>query len=72
MASDLENLITIRSNMLTKLASESSSPKKSYSIDGQSVDYNGWYRMMWQQLENVNKQIVAAGGPFEVETIGEP
>jgi len=72
MATDLENLNTIRSNILAKLASESSSPKASYSIDGQSVDYNGWYQAMWSQLQQVNKQINSAGGPFEVETIGAP
>ena len=70
MPSDLENLATIRSNILTKLASEPSSPKVSYSIDGQTVNYNDWYRMMWGQLQEVNKQIAASGGPFEVETLG--
>ena len=71
MATDLENLTTIRSNLLTALATASASPKASYSIDGQSVDYNGYYAALWGQLEQVNKQISTAGGPFEVETLGE-
>lgn len=70
--SDLTNLTTIRTNLLAKLATESSSPKVSYSIDGQSVNYNQWYKMMWEQLESVDKQIASAGGPFEVRTIGVP
>lgn len=71
MATDLANLTTIRSNLLSALATASASPKISYNIDGQSVDYNTYYESLWRQLEQVNKQISTAGGPFEVETLGE-
>lgn len=71
MATDLQNLTTIRSNLLSKLATISADPKPSYNIDGQSVDYNAYYAALWGQLEQVNKQISTAGGPFEVETLGE-
>jgi len=71
MTTDAENLATIRTNLLTKLAAVSSSPKASYSIDGQSVSWNDYYMMLWRQLEMVNQQMTSVGGAFEVETIGE-
>jgi len=72
MATDLEYLATIRTNLLTKLASLSADPKPSYSIDGQSVSYDAYYRSLWDQLQRVNEQFETIGGAFEVETIGVP
>ena len=72
MATDAENLATTRSNLLAALATDSASPSKSYSIDGQSVDRNGWRRSLVAELKSLNEMATALGGPFEVETIGEP
>jgi hypothetical protein len=70
MATDLELLTTIRTNLLTKLSTESANPKVSYSLDGQTVNYDAWYAAMWAQLEQVNKQLAACEGPWEVSTEG--
>lgn len=66
MATDAENLATIRSNLLAYIATESANPKPSYSIDGQSVSWADHMASLWRQLESLNEQIAAAGGPFEV------
>ncbi len=70
--SDLSNLTTIRSNLLTKLASVTADPKPSYLIDGQSVDHNAYRRSLLDELKATTELISAIGGPFEVETIGVP
>lgn len=70
--SDATNLTAARSNLLTELASVTANPKKSYSIDGQSVDHNAYRASLLANLKSINELISAVGGPFEVETIGVP
>ena len=53
--SDLTNLTTARTRLLTELASVTSSPKKSYSIDGQSVDHNAYRRSLLQEIKEINE-----------------
>ncbi len=67
--SDLTNLATYRSAILTELAGITLT--KSYSIDGQSVDHNAYRRSLLAELAEINKVLLAISGPFEVETIGE-
>ena len=69
---DATNLTTARSNLLTELASVTANPKKSYSINGQSVDHNAYRASLLANLKDINELISAVGGPFEVETIGVP
>ena len=66
MATDAENIATIRSNLLTALATESASPKPSYSIDGQSVDWNGYRAALMKQIADCNALLTAAAGSYEV------
>lgn len=64
MATDLENLNTTRSAILTELAAITTD-RLSYSVDGQSSESK---RMqLLQQLALVNSQISSAiEGPFEI------
>jgi len=57
MATNLENLETIKSNLLTALASITASPKPTYSIDGQSVSWGDYYRSLMDQVKAVNELI---------------
>lgn len=66
MATDAENIATIKSNLLTALATESASPKPSYSIDGQSVDWNGYRAALLKQIADCNALLASTAGPFEV------
>ena len=63
MATDLENLLTYRSQVLAELASLD--PKASYRIDGQEVDHNGYRRSLEEALERIEKRIAALEGPVE-------
>ena len=70
MATDAENIVTIRSNLLAYLATESANPKPSYSIDGQSVSWDQHRTSIMQQISELNELIAAADGPWEVESLG--
>jgi len=69
MATDAEQIATIRSNLLAALATESANPKPSYNIDGQQVDWNGYRNAILQQIMTLNNLQAAAVGAFE--EIGE-
>jgi hypothetical protein len=69
MATDAEQIATIRSNLLQALATESANPKPSYNIDGQQVDWNGYRNAILQQIMTLNNLQAAAVGAFE--EIGE-
>ena len=68
MATDLENLLTRRSNILSTLAGLTS--KASYSIDGQSVDHNVYRKSLLEELSLINGMIEALEGPVEIITEG--
>lgn len=68
MATDAENLATIKSNLLAQLATMSASPKPNYSINGQSVSWQSLYDSLWSQLEKINEQLASTAGPFEVRS----
>ena len=71
MATDAENLATIRSNILSILATESAAPKPSYNVDGQSFDWNGYRASLMTQLANINAMAAAISGPYEVISTAE-
>ena len=71
MATDAENLATIRSRLLASLATEASNPKPSYTVGNQSTDYNGWRTSIMQQLTQIN-ELIAVADPYEVEVRGIP
>lgn len=66
MASDLENLKAIRSNLLATLVTNGVKPD--YSIDGQSVTYSS----LLEWIERLNVQITAAEGPWILDMYGNP
>ena len=65
MATDAENIATIRANLLAALATESANPKPSYNIDGQQVDWNGYRTAILGQIAALNSIQAAAVGVFE-------
>ena len=62
MATALENLITARDAIALAIANNAGKP--SYSSDGQSVSYGD----LMKQLNDLNAQIAAVGGPYNVNT----
>ena len=69
MASDCDNLQQLKSNLIAILVDMSAHPKPTYSLDGKSVSWSEYYGMIFQNLENVNRQIVFCQGPFECRSV---
>ena len=71
MASDAENLATIRSNILARLAEVTATKKPTYGEDGQNVDWNEYQRLL-SDLSAVDSGIsqAAAAVPFEIVSQG--
>lgn len=69
MATDADQIATIRTNLLAALATESANPKPSYNVDGQQVDWNGYRTAILGQIAALNALLSAATGAFE--EIGE-
>ncbi len=68
MPTDLENLLTRRSNILAELAAMSataSGGKPSYSLDGQQVDHVRYRMSLYDELAAIDRQIATLQGPFE-------
>ena len=68
--SDLDNLLTRRSNVLAELAAMTSTAnggKPSYTIDGQMVDHVSYRKSLYDELRELNCQITILQGPFEVQ-----
>ena len=66
--SDLDNLLTRRSNVIAELASLTSTAnggKPSYTIDGQTVDHVAYRKSLYDELRELNLQITILQGPFE-------
>jgi len=73
MATDLENLKTRRSAILSELASGQTASgdslrKPSYSIDGQTVSWDQYRKSLYEELEKIDHLLVAAQGPVEVSS----
>jgi hypothetical protein len=69
MPSNAENLATIKSNILATLA-EITNPatrKISYSVDGQSVSWTEYQRLLMEQLRSVN-ELLQSETPYEIRS----
>jgi hypothetical protein len=63
MPSDSEQLATIKSNILARLAEITAQPKPTYTIDGVTWKHTEYFEALMKQLTSVNQQI-AAEMPF--------
>lgn len=61
MATDAENLATIKSQIIARIAEITAEKKPSYTIDGQSVSWQQYADSLWKQLAECDKQIQANG-----------
>ncbi len=66
---DVDTLKTIKTQVLALLEDLTANPKPTYTIDGQTISWMAYQRMLFGQLEAINKQI-AAEEPFEVHSYG--
>lgn len=71
MATDAENLATIKSNALARLAEITAAPKPTYSENGRSFSWNEYAEMLQKQVAWCNEQL-SAEQPFEHITYVDP
>ena len=64
MATNLQQLQTIKAQVLANLAELTLNPKPTYTIDGVSIPWTEYHQMLLTQLSNINDLLVVEGGPF--------
>lgn len=64
---DAERIQTIKSQTLATLEQITSSPKPSYSINGQSVSWGDYLRQLRETIEWCDKQLNAEA-PYEIHS----
>ncbi len=71
MASDIDNLKTIRSNAIAQLAtlSDPESRKLSYSVDGQSFSWTEYQQYLMDVVERTTK-LIQALSPYMIVSRG--
>ena len=69
MASDLEQLRTIRSQALAIIAEITASPKPSYALDGQSVSWGDYLAKLRSTVDWCERKL-AGEEPFEIHSRG--
>lgn len=71
MATYLENLVIARDNVALKLvevtAAGAGGLRPSYSIDGQSVSWESYYRMLFDQQKALN-DLINALNPYSIKS----
>ena len=70
MATDAEQLATIKTQTLAIIVTITASPKPTYNIDGQEVEWAEYLAQLQSTIAWVDKQAVQAGGPYEVHSQG--
>lgn len=67
MPDDLTQLATIKSQALARIIEITSSPKPTYSIDGQSVSWSDYLRQLQETVAWCDERL-AGDDPFEFAT----
>lgn len=69
MPSDLQQIRTIKSQTLARMAEITAAPKPSYEIDGQNVAWAEYLKQLQKTVDWCN-QVLASEEPFEFRSQG--
>jgi hypothetical protein len=69
MSTNAENIETIKTNTLARIAEMSANPQPNYSVDGQTVSWGDLMAQLQKTVEWCNQQ-ASAETPFEVMSQG--
>lgn len=69
MPSDAAQLATIKSQILANLVAITASPKPTYNLDGQMVDWNTYRKSLLDSLAELD-DLINANAPFEIHSQG--
>ena len=67
--SDLTNLQTAKSSLISEIATAEANPRPNYQIDGQMVNYESYVISLYNRLEKLDLAIVRTEGGFEDQSI---
>jgi hypothetical protein len=66
---DIDDLKTIKTQIIALLKDLTVNPKPSYDLDGQKVSWAEYQKMLFDRLDGINK-LIASDEPFELHTQG--
>ena len=69
MPSDIQQLVTIKSQTLARMAEITAQPKPTYQIDGQLVAWGDYLTQLQRTVDWCNEKL-AGEAPFEVQSQG--
>lgn len=69
MATDIENLRTIKSQLIQRLTEVTASKKPTYNIDGKNVSWTEYTAMLREQIAGIN-ELLSMEQPFEHKSQG--
>jgi hypothetical protein len=69
MSTDIQQIVTIKTQTLARMAEITAQPKPSYQIDGQSVSWGEYLTRLQQTVDWCNQKL-AAEQPFEFQSRG--
>lgn len=69
----LEELTTIRDQVIARMKAITESPKPTYSIDGESYSWESYFSMLSNQVKTIEESMQRASGPsFMFKSRGRP
>lgn len=69
MATDAENAAAVYSAALAAQAAALANPQPNYTVDGISVNWSDYYKMLGDAVEQARKNMLAAQGPYTVVSV---
>ena len=69
MPTDIEQIVTVKSQTLARIAEITAEPKPTYQIDGQLVSWGNYLLQLQQTVDWCNRKL-AAEAPFEIQSQG--
>ncbi len=69
MSSDAEQIATIKTQTLARIAEITAEPKPSYNIDGQKIDWGNYLGQLQKTVDWCNEKLVGEE-PFEFRSQG--
>ncbi len=70
MATDAENLATIKSQIIQQIKDVTANPKPTYTIRNQTVQWQQHLDSLWAKLEKIDAMVAANAGTTEIESFG--
>jgi hypothetical protein len=64
----ITKLMEIRDGYINALVTDATNPKANYSLDGESIDRQGWRESLKNSIKDIN-ELISILSPFEITTV---